>query len=525
MNKLLESLRGFWDRVKAMSKGKKIALGISLLAVVIAIIAYTFISSNNKYGILFNNLAAEDSKTVTDKLKADKVDMKISGNSILVPKDQIDELRLELAPQLNDGSKGYELMDTGSSFGMTDEEFKLKKLRMQQGELEKTIKSFSSIEAARVHITPATDSVFVKDKTPGKASVYLKLKSGTKISNDQVKSIVSLVSGAVDNVPKENIEVVDDKMNLLSKGLFDSNGQEADSSSVQQRQGLQAEYEKNLEKSIVELLEPVIGKDKVKAKVSATLDLDSKQKTTITYDPNKVINKQQTSKQNGSTTDNGTTSQSPVDNNATNSIAATTGAQNLSTNESQNTEYSVGSTEEKSISAPGEVKRITASVIVDGKMDATTQDAIKNIVSSAIGFNQDRGDAISVLGMSFDPTEKAEIQKQIDQMNADAANEKKMALYKTLGVAGIAAIVAIIALVLIIRKFRKKDTEEEREHILDVIVNDSLEPKDIERFDPINFEVKNEKTHMENEIKKYATDKPEQVAEIIKSWLAENERG
>lgn len=60
----------------------------------------------------------------------------------MVPKDSVDELRLELAPELSDGSKGYELMDTGNSFGMTDEEFKLKKLRMQQGELEKTIKVF-----------------------------------------------------------------------------------------------------------------------------------------------------------------------------------------------------------------------------------------------------------------------------------------------------------------------------------------------------------------------------------------------
>lgn len=523
MNKLLEGLKGFIEKIKAMSKGKKIALGISLLAVVTAIITYTIISGNNKYGILFSNLAADDAQVVTTKLKADKVDMKISGSSILVPKTQIDELRLELAPQLTDGSKGYELMDSGSSFGMTDEEFKLKKLRMQQGELEKTIKSFSEIEGARVHITPAEDSVFVKDKTPGKASVYLKLKTGAKISNDQVKAMVSLVSGATENIPKENIEVVDDKMNLLSKGLYDENGEEVASSSIEKRQGLQADYEKNLEKNIVELLEPVIGKDKVKAKVSATLDLDSKQKTVITYDPNKVVNKEQTTKQTG-TDSSGTTSQSPVDNNASNTIAATTGGQNVSSNESQNVEYSVGSTEEKTISAPGEVKRVTASVIVDGKMDSATQDAIKNIVSSAIGFDQNRGDSINVLGMSFDPTEKASIQKEIDQMNADAANEKKMALYKTLGVAGAAVLVLIIGIILVIRRFRKP-AEEERQHILDVVVNDRIDPKDIERFEPINFDVNNEKTHMENEIKKYATDKPEQVAEIIKSWLAENERG
>ena len=94
----------------------------------------------------------------------EKVDTKIdsSTNTIIVPKDQVDKLRLELAPNLTSGSKGYELMDSGSSFGMTDEEFKIKKVRMQQGELEKTIKSFPQVEDARVHITEATRFCFCK---------------------------------------------------------------------------------------------------------------------------------------------------------------------------------------------------------------------------------------------------------------------------------------------------------------------------------------------------------------------------
>ena len=90
---------------------------------------------------------------------------------------------------------------------------------MQQGELEKTIKSFPQVQDARVHITEATNSVFAKDTTPGKAAVYLKLKNGTTINEDQVKSIVALVSGGTENIPRENIDVIDDKMNLLTKDI------------------------------------------------------------------------------------------------------------------------------------------------------------------------------------------------------------------------------------------------------------------------------------------------------------------
>ncbi len=218
MDKLKESLSKLWEKFNTFNKGIRIAIIATIITFVIAIVSVFFYSSATKYKVLFSNLEATDAQVVINKLNEKKVDMKIEGDTILVPKDQVDELRLELAPELSDGSNGYELMDSGSSFGMTDEEFKLKKLRMQQGELEKTIKSFPQIETARVHITPSKDSVFVEDKEPGKAAVYLKLSSDKKLNKEQVKSIVALVSRSTENVPEENIEVVDSNMNLLTEG-------------------------------------------------------------------------------------------------------------------------------------------------------------------------------------------------------------------------------------------------------------------------------------------------------------------
>ena len=209
MEKLKESLSKLWERFKALGKGVKIAIVVAIITIFIAILSLFFYNSATKYKVLFSNLEATDAQLVTSKLNEKKVDMKIEGNSILVPKAQVDELRLEMAPELTGGSNGYELMDSGSSFGMTDEEFKLKKLRMQQGELEKTIKSFPQIDSARVHITPSKDSVFVEDKEPGKAAVYVKIVPGNKLTKEQVKSIVALVSGSTENVPKENIEVIE----------------------------------------------------------------------------------------------------------------------------------------------------------------------------------------------------------------------------------------------------------------------------------------------------------------------------
>lgn len=518
MEKLKESLSKLWERFKALGKGVKIAIVVAIITIFIAILSLFFYNSATKYKVLFSNLEATDAQLVTSKLNEKKVDMKIEGNSILVPKAQVDELRLEMAPELTGGSNGYELMDSGSSFGMTDEEFKLKKLRMQQGELEKTIKSFPQIDSARVHITPSKDSVFVEDKEPGKAAVYVKIVPGNKLTKEQVKSIVALVSGSTENVPKENIEVIDDNMNLLSEGLNSENGNTVSSETITQQYDLEKRYEEDIEKSIVSLLEPVVGKGKIKSSVNVDLDFDSKQKTETIVDPNKVIVSQQVIKENnGGNT--GNTSGSVVDNNMGNTIEENT-TNAGSSKEETNTNYESGKTEVKTISAPGEVKRLTASVFVDGNIEGNVQDALEKSVANAIGLNTERGDSVSVVGMTFDPITKEEAQKEFDAINNALAKESrnKIILYSVLGLIGL--IIIIVAIVLFRRKNKKAD--EENTNLLDVVIDDRTE--EVEEMPSINFEKVNPKAHIENEIKKYASEKPDQVADIVKSWLADNER-
>lgn len=124
--------------------------------------------------------------------------------------------------------------------------------------------------------------------------------------------------------------------------------------------------------------------------------------------------------------------------------------------------------------------------------------------------------------MTFDPVTKEEAQKEFDAINELLAKEKrnKIILYSSLGV--LALILVIISLILIRRKSKSK--KEEKESLLDVVIDDRVSRENTEKFDPINFESINPKAHIENEIKKYATDKPDQVADIVKSWLADNER-
>ena len=193
---------------------------------------------------------------------------------------------------------------------------------------------------------------------------------------------------------------------------------------------------------------------------------------------------------------------------------------NTSTKEEQKTNYDSGKSETKTISAQGKVLRVTASVMIDRILTDDEVDQLTQSVSNAIGLNPVNGDQLSVAGMPFDTTAADKAQADIQQMDAEEAAKKKNMMMIIGGIAA-AAIIGLLAFIIIKRRKKK---EEEDEQLFDTLIDDTIVPKEPEAFDPIEFETQTQNTHLENEIKKYATEKPEQVVEIIKSWLNENER-
>lgn len=522
MEKLSQYFKKFIEKIKSLSMIRKIAYGTIISGVILSLILFFTYSNANKYGILFSNLSVADGKTISDQLAAKKVtDVKIQGSTIYVPKGQVDALRLELAPSLTDNSAGYELFDTSSQFGMTDDQFQITKLRATQGELEKTIKSMPQIENARVHIAETQDSAFVTTQEPGKVAVYLTLKPGMKLDVSQVKAIIALISGSLDNVPPKNVDIIDQDLDLLSANVFDS---DTDNSAVpvDTQQAMVTKFEGKLEDSVKSLLEPALGSDKVKVKVNVDMNFDSTEKTVISYDPNKVIVSAHNVANGNLGVISGST-QSPVDNNMSNYSITTQGAVNPGVTSLDSTvNYDVGQTELKTLNAPGQITRITASVMYDGNLDSATKAQIQAAVAGAIGFNPARNDSISVVGINFDPAKKAADLAAIAALKAQTAQEARARLFKNIAIiAGIAITLIALLVVFLVSRLKKRKMEPKS---IDVTVGDALYDKDAIPYVPIDLDVENENSHIEKDIKKYAEEKPDQVAEIIKSWLAEDER-
>lgn len=508
INKIKEFISKKILDFKALSKTKKLALVIASVAVILSIVFGVKYMNNNKYKVLFSGLNSTDAASITKELESENIDMKIQGDSILVPKDKVDELRLKLSENISNGSKGYELMDEGSSFGMTDEEFKIKKQRMLQGEIEKTIKTFSQVADARVQIINGEESVFAKETQPGSAAVTITLNPGESLDISQVRSIMSLVSASCENIPKQNVEVVDQNMNLLSEGLYDENGKEqaTNSSGLYIARKAEKELNSDLERAISSVLESMFGSGKVVVKVNSDLNFDTNEITEIKIDPNKVAIKEN-KKEN--TTSQDDAAGGNIDNNM-NTVGGND--TNLNTSREESIEYETGRTESKTIKAQGEINKITASVAINGNLNNKTLQQVEDIVSNIIGVDENRGDSISVVGMPFDT-----LANEDDNLAVKDDINKVMKIVAV--VVGILLLLIVGIVVYMYMKKKISDIVEEdfddSEHL--DIINQKIQEMEKTR----STEDEEESISLEEEVRQYASENKEQVTDLIRNWLSE----
>lgn len=533
MNKFLEWFKSLGGKWKGLSKAKRIGIASTAVMIIMAAILAGVYFTRVQYDVLFSDLDPQDSSKIIDTLKSEKIPYKVQDTSILVPKDQVAELRMSV---LSDGAmpssqKGFELFDQ-SKFGVTDTEAKVMYQRALEGELARTIEGFDEVDKARVHLVLPEDTVFAKDTQKASASVTLKLKGTSKLTPEQVKAIVALVSGSVKNLPKENVDVVDSDMNLLTENLFNDVTADGSTVSAQKQQEYERQFESGLQGDLKDMLENVFGQGKVSVKVNADMDFDSKQTTTIQYDPKDVVvrsmrkTNQDAQDGTGNSGQTGTNSNFSSFGTATTPTGSTQNSSSTSNDETVNNE--IGQTEQKTITAPGEVKRMTVSVLINGSLDNAEKTEIQNIVASATGYNVSRGDQINISAMPFNDDAQKKAEADLAEMQSQEQQAQKMKMYVLIG-AGAATLLTILTLVIL--RLRKKKKEEEEEIMLEqdniqpqlnVLVGDETMKQPI-AYQPV-LEDEEDVMSIEKEIQEYATKKPEQVAEVIRTWLSEDER-
>lgn len=535
MKKFLDLLKSWGVKWKALSALKKTLTIAGATLIVAAIILLIFYSRRVTYKALFYNLDSGEAADIIDILEKQGVSYKVKGDTIYVPEDKVDELRITVYSDEYSSSKGYELFDE-STFGLTDTEASVMYQRALETELARTIKSIDGIKSARVHLVLPEESVFVSDTEEASASVTLKLDSGYSLNESQVRAIISMVSGSVKNLPKKNVQVIDNNLNLLSDGLYDGTD-ETEVSSASDQQETKEAFEEKLEDEVVETLEAIYGKGNVKSTVNVEMNFDSTQITEITYDPESVIRSQTTTRETANDSSGTTTKDtSPVDNNMQNTTEDNGGNGTAqSSSESTTTNYEIPQTETVTIKAPGEVERMTVSVVIDGTLSEEEKTSIQDIVAACTGYKEDRGDVINVAAYTFNTDLEDKAKSDLAAMQQEEEAKERTKRYIYIGAAALLLLTIIIAASILISKRIKRNIQEKMQGMegapaqaFEAIVGDTKDMQDVIPKQPAVInpvqENEEEKIDLEMEVKKLARRNPDQAFDVIKSWLAEDEK-
>src|SRR3989454_1722830 len=284
-------LERLWSQLAAFflaqPPARRVAIGAVGVASMAVVLGLAWWAQRPLYRPLFTNLSTTDAASIVEALKAEKVAYRLEddGRAVLVPAERLYELRLALAARglPEGGGVGFEIFDK-QSLGVTDFLQRLNYQRALQGELSRTIGQLGGVEAARVHLALPERSLFVAEDRRPSASVVVKLVQGRTLSAAQIDGIVHLVAASVEGLQPEAVTVVDEAGRILTS---DRRGAEAAGTSNAPLE-IQQAVERGAEERIESMLGAVVGRDKVVARVAASLDFSRVERTEETYDPDRT---------------------------------------------------------------------------------------------------------------------------------------------------------------------------------------------------------------------------------------------
>lgn len=542
------------QRLTALDQGQRIrlALGIALF-VAIAVVGLVM-GRQAEWRVLYSNLADKDGGAVIAQLTTMNVPYKYTegGGAILVPADRVHDVRLKLASQgLPKGSvSGFEMMEA-NRFGMTQFQERLTFQRGLEGELTRSIQALSSVSSARVHLALPNQNGFFREQQKPSASVLLSLHPGRALDKGQLAGIVHLVASSVPEMNPSAVSVLDDTGKLLSANPDAAAG--VDAEQLQYVQQIEQLYSRR----ILDMLEPLVGKQNVKAQVTAELDFSQTESTTESHKPNQtpdsgaVRSQQLVESTNGTQptppagVPGATTNQPPAQpaapiNGQPQTLAANgqtaAGSANSSSKKESITNYEVDKTIRVTKGAVGAIKRINAAVVLNNQSvtDAkgvTTSVALTEaqlekmtaLVRETVGFNQDRGDSVNVVNAPFAP-EKAEV-NDTPVWRQPEVQELARSLAWPLGTLGLAALVLLGVIRPAMKALTQPAPVAEPLENNDVAQLDAIENDQPERPQLTGPSSANEAQQASpgelrlEDARKLTRDNPAAVANIVKAWM------
>ena len=368
-------------------------------------------------GLLYSGLDPSEAAKIGQRLDELKVpfDVKGDGTTIMVPASQVPRIRMELAASglPHQGGAGYELLDQQSPMNMTSFMQRIQRLRALEGELARTIVTMGGVKTARVHIVLPERESFSRETPKPTASVAVTMAGASRLTVPQASSIRLLVSGAVPGMAAGSVSVLDPSGIVLA-------ADDSETATSGRITDLKTGRERDLQRTVTDLLEPMIGRGKVR--VAASVDLDSAREVLREekFDPlsqverSKQLQVDQEASNETKSQDSVSVSQNlPNQNQQRSGEPGKTSSSNSRNGQTIN--YELNSVRSERVREAGELRRLTIAVVVDGMLDEKGQyqprpqeelTRLADVIQAAVGFDAKRGDRVTVENMRFMPLDQ-----------------------------------------------------------------------------------------------------------------------
>lgn len=517
---IIADIKSGWQK---MEKKKRIRLISAVSVLFFLILAITYFTQKTDYQVLFNDLDDTDAGMIVEDLESKGMNYELEngGSTILIDNEELDNYRIELAVDglLPSKSTGFEIFD-GSNMMATDDDRAIMYQRAVSGELERSVSSLEAVNSANIILNIPEDSVFQNPeyRKDASASVVLDLKTNKALGKQSIQGMASLVSAAIDNLPIENVEIVDTKGNLLSSSL---NTDVNDASIVNDHQQIKKSIETDLENKVLNLLGAIYGHDKVYVSVNTQLNFDAIEREEIEFElPEGSENDKGLirSQQEDATGSSGISrvEGSVLDDNNVTEFPDDEGNDNSSYNHTTN--YELDSSTSHVVKAPGSVENVSASIVVNNKDEGRDLDLL---VRNALGITPELENGNIEIEYVGD-TDADNSQKTLPDLDLVSTALTWFSNNWWMVATGfIVLTVLIVAIRLILG--RRRETEEELEEESPVIITEKLEEEVLTEEMKAKEKENEISKEKEDTVRKEAKENPELVAELLKIWLNEEE--
>ena len=502
--------------LQAMSLKGRIALGASVLGVLLVTFLLFRVATQPSYTMLMSGLDPARTGEITAALDAQGIpyELQNNGTALAVEKGATAQARVALAAQglggaeSGAGQPGFEDLMSKQKLGTSDFQQRVTYQRALEGEIARTIDGVSGVGGARVQLTLPEDDLFADEAKPATASVLLG-GSGDAIEPAQVKGIAALVSGAVEGLKQDKVTITDSSGQLL----WPQGEGGAVEGGATTKTAAEARYASQLEGSLMAMLERTLGPGKAQVVVRPDLDVDDATREELRYDRRGVPLRETTEEE---TLEGGDGALGGVAG-ATGNLdgarnAARAGAGSNYEKRSEQTDYALNKTVERRKLAPGAVRRLDVALVLDQSVNPDLAAQLERTVATAAGVQADRGDTIEMTQLAMVKPPAA----------ADPAGPLPAALLGYLKWAGL-ALAGLLFLALVTRGLRRREGE--------ALGAEPTWLREIETPRPVAelaaaeapTEIRDPRTPSHRTVEEMVKEEPERVAAQLKGWMAEDD--